>query len=227
MSDEIHKSHRERMRQRLLENGLDNFADHEVLELLLYYAIPRGDVNPLAHRLMNEFGSLAGVLDAHPMDLCKVTGVGDKVAALLNLLPPLFQRYQLSKIREEKYDCTEKLAQYLVSYYVDKPREQVCAVLLDNSCRLLRICEIGKGSPSSVQVDTRKLLQCVFQYNAANVVLTHNHPRGECRASRADIVNTSAVRDLLKKVQVNLVDHIIIAEGKWSSLAAQTNMRYG
>ncbi|MDO5784890.1 MAG: DNA repair protein RadC [Eubacteriales bacterium] len=226
MSEEVHKNHRERMRKRLLENGLENFADHEVLELLLYYAIPRGDVNPLAHRLLDEFGSLAGVLEASPADLRRIKGVGDNVAALLTILPPLFQRYQLSKIQEKKYDCTEKLAEYLVSYYIDKPREQVSIVLLDNSCRILRVCEIGQGSASCVQIDTRKLLQCVLQYNAASVVLAHNHPRGDCRASRADILQTSSTRELLKKVSVELVDHIIVAEDKWLSLASGGQWTY-
>lgn len=218
MAEDIHKNHRERMRKRFLENGLENFAEHEILELMLYYAIPRGDVNPLAHRLLNEFGSLAGVFEAHPVDLCKVKGVGDSVATLLTILPPLFQRYQTSKIKEEKFDCTEKLANYLISYYIDKPREQVSAVLLDNSCRIIRICEVGEGSASSVRIDTRKLMQSVLKYNAASMVLAHNHPRGECHASRADMTQTSSVRDLLKHVGVNMVDHIIIAEDKWSSI---------
>ncbi len=226
MSGEVHKNHRARMRQRLLENGPKNFADHEALELLLYYAIPRGDVNPLAHRLLNEFGSFAGVLEADPIDLCKVEGVGDSVAALLKILPPLFQRYQLSKIQEEKFNSTEKLAGYLVNYYIDKPREQVSVVLLDNSCRIIRICEVGEGSASCVQINMRRLMQSVLQYNAASVVLAHNHPRGDCRASRADILQTSTTRDLLKKVQVNLVDHIIVAEDKWISLAAGSRLTY-
>ena len=94
-----HAKHRERMRTRFLEHGLDNFADHEVLELLLFYAVPRGDVNPLAHRLLDEFGSLANVLEAETPDLCRVEGMGEKTAAFLHLLPPMFRRYQTSNIQ--------------------------------------------------------------------------------------------------------------------------------
>ena len=220
MAEEIHKDHRARMRKRFLEHGLDNFADHEVLELLLYYAMVRGDVNPLAHRLMDEFGSLAGVLEAHPADLCKVKGVGDTVATLLHLMPSLFQRYQMSKTTEKRYDSAEKLAEYLIGYYTDKPREQIVLVLLDNSCRIIRICQISEGSPSTVKIDMRRVLSCVLQYNAASVVLAHNHPRGECMPSRADILQTSVLRDLLKKIDVSLVDHIIVAENHWYSLGA-------
>lgn len=214
-----HTNHRERMRQRFLEHGLDNFADHEVLELLLFYAIPRGDVNPLAHRLLDIFGSLANVLEAETPDLCRVEGMGDKTAAFLHMLPPMFRRYQTSKIQGTTYDTTEKIAEYLVKYYIGRPREQLSAVLMDNKCRLIRICDIAEGSATSVKIDLRKLLQCILQYNAADVVLAHNHPRGMCNPSRADIVQTSTIREMLKNIDVRLVDHIIIAEDRWISLA--------
>ena len=214
-----HTNHRERMRQRFLEHGLDNFADHEVLELLLFYAIPRGDVNPLAHRLLDTFGSLANVLEAETPDLCRVEGMGDKTAAFLHMLPPMFRRYQTSKIQGTTYDTTEKIAEYLVKYYIGRPREQLSAVLMDNKCRLIRICDIAEGSATSVKIDLRKLLQCILQYNAADVVLAHNHPRGMCNPSRADIVQTSTIREMLKNIDVRLVDHIIIAEDRWISLA--------
>ena len=216
-----HAKHRERMRTRFLEHGLDNFADHEVLELLLFYAVPRGDVNPLAHRLLDEFGSLANVLEAETPDLCRVEGMGEKTAAFLHLLPPMFRRYQTSKIQGTIYDSTDKVAEYLVKYYIGRPREQLAAVLLDNQCRLIRICDIAEGSATAVKINMRKLLQCVLQYNAADVVLAHNHPRGMCSPSRADIVQTSPIREMLKNIDVRLVDHIIIAEERWISLASQ------
>lgn len=216
-----HAKHRERMRTRFLEHGLDNFADHEVLELLLFYAVPRGDVNPLAHRLLDEFGSLANVLEAETPDLCRVEGMGEKTAAFLHLLPPMFRRYQTSKIQGTIYDSTDKVAEYLVKYYIGRPREQLSAVLLDNQCRLIRICDIAEGSATAVKINMRKLLQCVLQYNAADVVLAHNHPRGMWSPSRADIVQTSTIREMLKNIDVRLVDHIIIAEERWISLASQ------
>lgn len=213
-----HVNHRERMRERFLEHGLDNFADHEVLELLLFYAIPRGDVNPLAHRLLENFGSLANVLEAETPDLCRIEGMGEKTAAFLHMLPPVFRRYQTSKLEGKQYDTSEKVAQYLIRYYIGRPREQLSAVLLDNHCRIIRVCEIEEGSASAVRINMRKLLQCVLQYNAADVVLSHNHPRGSCSPSRADIVQTTTIRQMLKNIDVRLVDHIIIAENEWISL---------
>lgn len=224
MSGEIHKNHRERMRTRFIEHGLDNFADHEILELLLFYAIPRGDVNPLAHSLLDTFGSLANVLEASPEDLQKVKGLGPSAAGLLHLLPSVFQRYQISKLQGEQYNSTQKIAEYLMGYYVDKPLEQLVVVLLDNSCKILRVCDIGEGSASSVRINMRKLLKCVLKYNAAEVVLAHNHPRGCCTPSRSDIIQTRSVREFLEKIDVRLVDHIIVAENTWISLASSSSM---
>ena len=224
MSGEIHKNHRERMRTRFAEHGLDNFADHEILELLLFYTIPRGDVNPLAHELLEEFGSLANVLEAAPQDLQKVKGMGPASANFLHMLPQVFRRYQTSKLKGVVCNNTEKIAEYLKGYYVGRPRAQLTIVLLDNSCKIIRVCDIGEGSASSVKINMRKLVQCVLQYNAAEVVLAHNHPRGRCMPSRADIMQTRNVRELLSKIDVRLVDHIIIAEDKWTSLAASRQL---
>lgn len=226
MAGEIHQNHRARMRSRFLEHGLDNFADHEILELLLFFAIPRGDVNPLAHRLIDEFGSLAGVLEASPVDIRNVSGAGDSVATLLHLMPSLLKRYQLSKLSGQIYNTTEKLSKMLMGYYADKPRETATIVLLDNNCRLIRLCEIGQGSPCAVKISDREMLKAVLQYNAANVVLAHNHPRGECLPSRSDINETARLRALLKQVDVQLVDHIIVTEDRWISLAGSQYFSY-
>lgn len=216
-----HAKHRERMRTRFLEHGLDNFADHEVLELLLFYAVPRGDVNPLAHRLLDEFGSLANVLEAETPDLCRVEGMGEKTAAFLHLLPPMFRRYQTSKIQGTIYDSTDKVAEYLVKYYIGRPREQLSAVLLDNQCRLIRICDIAGRQCNRSENQYAQARNACCNDNAADVVLAHNHPRGMCSPSRADIVQTSTIREMLKNIDVRLVDHIIIAEERWISLASQ------
>lgn len=225
MSKQIHDGHRERMRNRFLEHGLDNFTEHEILELLLFYAIPRVDVNPLAHHLINTFGSLAGVLDTEPIDLCKVKGIGSNAAALLHMMPQLFQRYQVSRTAEKLvFDTAEKAAEYFIRYYTGKTYEQAAAVLLDNKCRVLNICEIGKGTISSVEIDTRTLIKRAVQYDATSVILAHNHPKGVCRASRVDIRLTSRVRELLAAIQVKLADHIVVSEDKWVSIGSKDNL---
>lgn len=220
MAGEIHKNHRARMRQRFLEHGLENFADHEVLELLLYYSIPRGDVNPLAHRLMDEFGTLAAVLDADPVDLCRVEGVGDTTAALLHLMPPLAQRYQLRQKSEKSYDTPDKIADYLIGYYTDKTQETALIFMMDNKCRLIRTSVVGQGSPNSVRLDYRKILKECLQYNASSIVMAHNHPDGDPNPSREDFVVTRRVKGYLEGIEVPMVDHIIVAGDRWVSMAS-------
>jgi DNA repair protein RadC len=207
------------MKQRFLEYGLDNFSEHEVLELLLYYAIPRGDVNPLAHQLLDHFGSLCAVLDADPTELKQVNGVGDKTAALLHLMPPLFRRYRLSGHTERIFDNTEKAGKYLADYYISHVNELITIMLLDNSCRLLAVKALAEGNPRSVRIDYRTMLSEILRYNATNVILAHNHPGGICIPSREDFIETRQVRDQLRKIGVHLADHIIVAGEEWTSVA--------
>ncbi len=217
-ADCVHSGHRERMRQRFMEHGLDNFSDHEVLELLLYYAIPRGDVNPLAHALLNHFGSLAAVLDADPLELQTVDGVGARTAELLHFMPPLFRRYRLSENNKDVFDTTEKVGRYLTNYYIGHVNELLTVILLDNSCRMLSVQALAEGDPHSVKVNYRALMSAVLRYNAVSVILAHNHPGGTCVPSREDFVETRMVRDFLQKVGVKLVDHIIVAGTEWTSV---------
>ena len=215
----VHDGHRERMKQRFLEHGLDNFSEHEVLELLLYYAIPRGDVNPLAHRLLDQFGSLCAVMDADPAELKRVPGVGDKTAALLHLMPPLFRRYRLSGHTEMIFDSSAKAGNYLIDYYISHVNELITMMMLDNSCRLLSVKTLAEGDPRSVQINYRTMLSEILRCNATNVILAHNHPGGLCVPSRADFIETRQVRDQLHRIGVRLADHIIVAGEEWTSVA--------
>lgn len=220
--ESVHGGHRERMRKRFLDHGLDNFADHEVLELLLYYAIPRGDVNPTAHALLKEFGSLAAVLDADPMDLQKITGVGARASELLHLMPPLFRRYRLSESDAGVFDTTDKVGRYLVNYYIGHVNELLTVILLDNRCRMLSVQALEEGNPHSVKINYRALMNAVLRYNAVSVILAHNHPNGTCVPSREDFIETRMVRDFLQKVGVKLVDHIVVAGTEWTSVSGYT-----
>lgn len=215
----VHDGHRDRMKQRFLEHGLDNFSDHEVLELLLYYVIPRGDVNPLAHRLLDHYGSLRAVFDADPSDLQQISGVGEKTAGLIHLIPPLFRRYRLSGHTETIFDCSEKAGNYLTDYYIGHVNELITIMMLDNSCRLLAVKALAEGNPSSVQVDYRTMLREVLRWNATSVILAHNHPGGVCVPSREDFIETRQIRDQLRRIGVRLADHIIVAGEEWTSVA--------
>ena len=114
----IHDGHREKMRQRFLKGGLDSFADHEALELLLYYAIPRRDTNPIAHALMERYGSLSAVLTAPVEDLQRVAGIGESAAVLLKLAPQLYRKARLSDAEQETVlSSVERVGAYLLERF--------------------------------------------------------------------------------------------------------------
>lgn len=216
----VHDGHRERMRDRFLKNGLNGFADHEALELLLYYAIPRGDVNPLAHALMERFGSLSGVLSA-PMELLtQMEGVGERTAALLRLVPQIAQKARLSDLeRELALDTRERVRDYLLELFSRERNEAVYELCLDGKGKLLACRRLGEGSASAVTLDVRTVVQNALLCSASSVILAHNHPSGVAMPSREDQAATLRARDALASIDVLLEDHIIVADNKCVSFS--------
>ena len=216
----VHDGHRDRMRKRFLENELNGFADHEALELLLYYAIPRGDVNPLAHALMDRFGSLSGVFSAPVELLAQVKGVGTQTAVLLRLVPQIAQRARLTDLeRELALNTRARVGQYLLELFSRERNEAVYEICLDGKGKLLACRRLGEGSASAVNLDVRKIVQNAILYCASSVILAHNHPSGVALPSHEDRVATRMVREALETMGVRLVDHVIVADNDYVSMA--------
>ena len=221
-----HSGHRDRLRERYLSEGLDSFAPHNVLELLLFYSVPRRDTNVLAHRLIEQFGSLVGVLNAGPEQLAQVEGIGMNAAVHLHLVADIARRYYAEAIAPPPNDARrEDLMRYygqrLVAACNGLPEETLYLVCLDNNLREISTDRISTGAPNAVQLPGRRIAEVALRHHAPSILLAHNHPRGMCSPSRADIVQTSTIREILKNIDVRLVDHIIIAEERWISLASQ------
>lgn len=214
----IHDGHREKMRQRFLKGGLDSFADHEALELLLYYAIPRRDTNPIAHALMERYGSLAAVLAAPVDDLKKVEGIGESAAVLLKLVPQMTRKAQLAAM-ERVLNTSEKAGAFLLELFADQNHEVVYVLCLDRKGKLITYKRLGEGGISSAGLDIRKLVECAILSSASAVVLAHNHPSGIALPSNDDFAATDRAREALKNIDVQLADHIIVADGDFVSLA--------
>ena len=214
--ENVHAGHRERMRQRYREHGLENFADHEVLELLLYYTIPRGDVNGVAHRLLERFGSIAGVLDAPERELKKITGIGDSSALFLHLLPEVFRRYNRPSERIQIHSLAEA-GEYFEKYYEGIGCEQLVLMMLDNKMQVIALRVLSTGAPDRVQVDTRRLMELVLSDNAVQVIIAHNHPHGRSMPSRADLETTITIRRSLETIHVQLLDHIVVGDDGYYS----------
>ncbi len=222
----MHEGHRARVKKRFLEEGLDHFSDIQALELLLFYAIPRADTNPIAHRLLEHFGSLSQVLEANPEELKKISGVGENGALLLNLIPQMGRFYMTDRASAPGVLTTlEQCAQYLMPRFFGRKLETVFLLCLDAKCKVLCCREVGEGGTNSTGISIRRVVETALGVNATSVVLAHNHPSGVALPSPEDIQTTRRVAMALQAVEIVLVDHIIVADDDYVSIA-QSDERF-
>ena len=214
-----HEGHRKRLKKRFIKEGLDGFEQHNLLELLLFYAIPQKDTNPLAHELMDRFGSLAGVMDAQMCRLIEVPGVGENTALLLKLIPQLCRAYLVSKQDGEVCICNaEQAGRYLQPHFFGSCNEKVFLVCLDAKCKILNLVTLVEGGINSAQIDIRQVVEHALYAKATSVILAHNHTSGIALPSEEDEKTTRAVQNALKAVGITLSDHIIFADGDFVSM---------
>jgi DNA repair protein RadC len=220
MTNNIHAGHRQRLKQRYLEEGLAYFSEHQVLELLLYYGLPQGDTNVLAHDLIERYGSLPAVLEAGYEDLRQVKGLGAHTALLLTLLPDLWRYYQLarSKPRAVIHDRRE-LAEYVTHLFIGEGHELFYLICLDARNNVTRAYKINEGALDSVGLEPRAVAEAALRYKAKSVVLAHNHPGGSLKPSAGDINITGQLIAALGALDIVVLDHIIVAGGKYFSFA--------
>lgn len=214
-----HAGHRQRMRERFLESGLDGFADHEVIELILCYAIPQRNVNPLAHKLMEHFGTLHGALDASAEEMVRVEGVGMYAATLMQLFSQVSRRLERSRCAQrEKLSNFRDVFTHCRALLSGLKQEHFYVVCLDAQKQLLRDVLIAAGSLSEVQAYPRLVVEAALRHNAHSVILCHNHPSGSAIPSHGDVDVTRRLFDLLGGIEVLLLDHVIVADGDVMSM---------
>ena len=224
--ESIHKGHRERLKQRFLEEGLDHFTEIQVLELLLFFAIPVKDTNPLAHSLLDHFGSLSRVLEADVEDLKKVPGIKDHAATLLALVIDLCRYYQVNCAQETDVLTTlDACGKYLVPRFFGRTKESVFLLCLDAKCKVLCCKEIGEGSVNTAAISVRKVVETALAANATTVILAHNHPSGIAVPSNEDVQTTRRIAAALQTVEIHLADHIVVADGDYVSMV-QSGYRF-
>lgn len=220
-NQEVHKGHRARLKTRFLKEGLDSFDDHQVLELLLFQAIPRIDTNPLAHLLIKRFGSLSAVLEADPTDLESVPGVGRSAALFLSMVPQVTRRYFLDRVKHAKKPLTtsEAAAEYLVPLMAGRSEEVFYVLCLDSQLRVSYPALISEGTVKDAIVHPRKVVNEALRHKASAVILAHNHPAGGLKPSAHDLRLTGRLVQALGHIDINVVDHIIVAGDKIYSFA--------
>lgn len=206
------------MRKRVRENSLESLNEHEILEFLLYPFIPRKDTNPIAHELINKFGSLAAVLDSDANALLQVKGITANAALYLGSLSSLARRYNSSKLGEKpKLETRDQIIQYLKSFMTTLQEERIYAVCVDSSGRLKERCELGKGDSDDCKLRVKELVMLCQNSQTKYVYLAHNHPSGIAKPSVNDIEFTKWAVTALEIMDVLLIDHIIIAKDGYYS----------
>lgn len=216
----IHDGHRQRLKDRYRKEGLDNFNEVNALELMLFYCVPRQDTNPIAHRLLEHFGSFSQVLNATPEELEKVPGVGSSTATFLSLYSDVWRYYLVNRsMNEVILPTVEQCGDYIKPNFTGRRNEMVYILCLDAKCKLLCCKQIGEGSVNSAAISTRKIVEVAMGVNATSVVLAHNHPSGLAFPSDADKQTTRRIAHALRAVDIELVDHLVFADEEYVSIA--------
>lgn len=222
-NENLHTGHRERLRKRFLEEGIDSFEEHQVLELLLFQVITRGDTNTTAHRLIQRFGSLSAVLEADPKDVATVDGIGEKAAAFLAMIPQVTRRYYHDRVLRDrpKLNSSDLVAEYLIPLMAGRPEEVFYVLCLDTQCRVLYPALISEGTVKEAAVYPRHVVEVAIRHRAASVVFAHNHPAGTTTPSPQDHNLTKLLIQALGPLDIKVLDHIIVAGNRAYSFASE------
>ncbi len=206
--------HRARLRQKLAKQGLDGFLPHEVLELLLTYAIARKDTKPLAWALLKKFGSLTAVLDADEKQLCEVDGIGPHTAQFLHVVREVVKSYSLTQVKEAPaLNSPQQVLAYCKASLSNRRVECLEVLCLSIRGTLISTQILATGSLGTVMVSPRQVVECAIKANAKSVILVHNHPSGDARPSQEDIALTHTIIHAASYFDLKIADHIIIGKG--------------
>lgn len=228
MGENLHAGHREKMRDRFIrDKGFENFEDHQILELLLFYANARTDTNPIAHELLDQFGSLKGVLEARPEQLMQVKGIGKQQAVLISMVVPLTRVWHRCAMTvPDRIGNSREAEEYCLSILAGERTERFYVISLNAKCNVLGRRKISEGSLSEVSAYPRMVMETALNYNAHSVLLCHNHPGGTCAPSPEDISSTIQLQRLLNGVGILVLDHIIVAGDRTYSMIQHGDIDY-
>ena len=227
MEDQVHKHHRQRMKEQFLRGGVDAFNDHQLVELLLFFGIPQGDTNPIAHELIKRFGNVSGVMAASVPQLMTVKGIGEHSAILLSLCGQLVRRCgEEQRPAGVQLQTPEEFGRFFLPRFFGKQNEEVMLLSLNNRHEVLNCSVITHGSVNATEINMRLILQQALIDNASAAVIAHNHPVGHALPSRADIDNTVVLANFLNTVGIRLLDHIIVADNDFVSMQDTPTLKH-
>ncbi len=221
MEKGLHDGHRDRVKNKFLATGFNKSTpEHEILELVLFYSVPRKDTNELAHTLIRTFGSLAGVFKASPDELMKVRGITKNTAVLIKLFTAVSREFNDSmRSKASAFSSLEEIGTYLLSRYAGIDDEVMTVLSLNGNGKAISFDEVIRGDISRVGLSTRRIIEILLKTRATAVVLAHNHPSGVAVPSTSDAIATKTVKEALSHIGVQLLDHIVVADADYVSMA--------
>lgn len=227
MANDLHKEHRKRVRKEFLEHGFtDDIPSHKLLETLLFFSIPRIDTNETAHRLLNEFGTVADVLEADTSELLKVDGVGENTAMLIKLILPLLKRYKNDKGSvKPKFNDSDGICEYAIIRYFGETKEVFSVMSFGNDGQMLGFDKLNEGDTTTVSVPIREVVKVALKRKAACVVIVHNHVGTNALPSTNDVEMTIDLKSVLNQMGIKLIDHVIIANDDAVSMNQTEKLR--
>lgn len=216
----IHKDHRARLKKQFVENGIDKLTDVQKLELLLFYALPQKDTNPLSHNLINEFGSLSDVMSANYNELVKVDGVKENTATLIKFFGSMLN-YCGRPIDDDTINNSAKAKEFATKYFNHVAVEQFYMFCLTKSNKVKKAFLINSGSTSEVNVEIRNVTEKALETNCNRIIVAHNHPHGRAVMSGQDCRFTYSLICSCILNNIEIVDHIIVGTDRTISLYEQ------
>lgn len=223
--ENIHKAHRKRVREKFRKVGVDGLAEHELIELMLFYSIPVKNTNELAHELMQEFGGIVNILNADEKQLASVKGIGESTLTLIKFLRECMYKYinEINNISNVRL-TPENINTYIKNLFFGHTRETLYAVLLDSDCTVKKVKRISVGTVNATPLYPREIIHFAVNEHYPYLLLAHNHPNGDPQPSENDLNITKTIEVALSFIEVRLVDHVIVAGEKVLSIAKNFNI---
>ena len=215
-----HDGHRKRLRSKLLSSQFDYLCQHELLELLTFYSIPRRDTNELAHTILNYYGNnFSAVFEAGPGEIAKIPGVGENTAALIALVRCIIRELEKEKLKElQVLSTTEEIGEYVTCLFSGHRNEVFYAIFLNNNNKVIAYTKITEGSVNEITVEPRKIVEEALKFpKTKQVILAHNHPSGNIVPSGADMDTTRLITRALNALDIRVKDHLVVAGHQYYS----------
>ena len=222
----LHDGHRKRVKNKFVNNGIDSFDDHNIIEMLLFYGIPRKDTNEIAHVLINKFGSISGIMDAEIEELCSIDGISYHVASLIKLTKDLAKIYANEKMSpKQTVSHIDQVADYIKKQFMYLDVERFGILGIDGNNNIKGFTFITEGTMNETDVNLGLAVTKVLNKKWSNIVLCHNHPSGNLKPSSKDIATTDTLVRYFKSLGINVIDHLIVCDFDYLSIAGISNYK--